>query len=291
MTFPVLDSYLTQLRTAEGENNKLWIDNQGRVQGKFLNCSLSSVFQPITSLNGENLLGFEAHAYSYSPLDRGLSVWQLLMNAATDDESIELDRLARMIHVINFFRQPEQKDSMIFIDVHDRLLTAVSSNHGAAFRRIVTSLGLPVSRMVLQLPNTKPSRSWALSQVVDNYKLNGFPVATRAGNIEEALDQAESLRPNLIRLDISKIGNGERLTRLIECTAAVSVKLIFSRVEYHNELELLNEAASHSQRLMNHLFMQGSFIGEPQTDLFSHVLNVDTHGRTKSKLNLLSRIS
>jgi EAL domain-containing protein (putative c-di-GMP-specific phosphodiesterase class I) len=189
------------------------------------------------------------------------------MNAATDDESIELDRLARMIHVINFFRQPEQQDSTIFIDVHDRLLTAVSSNHGAAFRRIVTGLGLPPSRIVLQLPYAKPSRSWALTQVVDNYKLNGFPLATRAANIEEALKQAESLRPQLIRLDISKIGNGEQLGKLIERTAALSVQLIFGRIEYDRELTLLNEAASQSSGSQSHLFIQGPLIGDPLSDL------------------------
>lgn len=291
MNFPVLDSYLKQLRSRHGDDNKLWIDSHDRVQGKFLNCSLSSVFQPITSLNGEHLLGFEAHSYSYSPIDRGLSVWQLLMNAATDDESIELDRLARMTHVINFFRQPEQQQATLFIDVHDRLLTAVSSNHGAAFRRIVTGLGLPSARIILQLPYAKPSRSWALSQVVDNYKLNGFPIATRAADIDEAIHQAETLRPGLIRLDISKIGNGKKLTGLIERTAALSVQLIFGRLEYDSELALINEAAASTQGSTNHLFIQGPLIGEPHTELLGQTRYKNNHSRTRKDVSQLSRFT
>lgn len=267
MKFPVLDAYLRQLSSQKADHDKLWIDQQGRVQGRFLNCSLTSVFQGIASLDGKHLMGYEAHSHSYSSSDAGLSVWQLLMNAASDEESVELDRLARMIHVMNFFRQSEQNPLNIFIDVHDRLLTAVSSDHGAAFRRIVSGLGLPPSRIILQLPYVKASQNWALNHVVDNYKLNGFPVATRAADIDEALRHAEALRPGLIRLDISRIGNGDRLARLIERTATLSVQLVFSRVEYDSELLLLREIASEVQSTTHHLYVQGSLIDEPQTEL------------------------
>ena len=267
MSFPVLHSYLRQLRNRSAENNKLWLDSQGRVQGEFLHCSLTSVFQPITTLGRDELLGYEAHSHSYSKFDRGLSVWQILMNAASDDESVELDRLARLIHVLNFFRQDQKTTNHLLIDVHDRLLTAISSNHGAAFKRIVSSLDLPPSRIILQLPYVKASQTWALAQVVDNYKLNGFPVATRATDIDEALRQSEAFRPVLIRLDISRIGNGERLAHLIEKASALSVKLLFTRIEYERELDLLHEAAAQSSCKQSHVYIQGSLISGTESDL------------------------
>jgi EAL domain-containing protein (putative c-di-GMP-specific phosphodiesterase class I) len=267
MDFPILGNYLHQLRGRTAGQDKLWIDTLGRVQGQFLNCSLTSVFQGITSLDGAHLLGFEAHAHSYSALDSGLSVWKLLMNAASDDESVELDRLARMIHVINFFRQPEQHGKVIFIDVHNRLLTAVSSNHGAAFRRIVSSLGLPPSHIILQVPHTKVTQNWALTQVVDNYKLNGFPVATRAIGIDDALHHVKTLRPAFVHLDISRVGNGHRLSQLIECAAALSVQLIFGRIEYDIELDLLRDAAKTAAGSTKHLFVQGPLIADPHPGL------------------------
>lgn len=267
MDFPILDTYLNQLRGRTAPGDKLWLDTFGRVQGQFLNCSLTSVFQGITNLEGTHVLGFEAHAHSYSALDSGLSVWKLLMNAASDDESVELDRLARMIHVINFFRQPEQHGKAIFIDVHNRLLTAVSSNHGAAFRNIVSSLGLAPSRIILQLPHTKVTQNWALTQVVDNYKLNGFPVATRAIGIDDAFHHIKSLRPAFVRLDISRVGNGNRLKQLIECAASLSVQLVFGRIEYDIELDLLREAANAVPGSAEHLFVQGPLIADAQPSL------------------------
>lgn len=285
MSFPVLNSYLRQLRNRSADNDKLWLDSQGRVQGEFLNCSLTSIFQPITNLSRNQLLGYEAHSHSYSKFDRGLSVWQILMNAANDDESVELDRLARLIHVLNFFRQDQQASNQLLIDVHDRLLAAVSSNHGAAFRRIVSSLDLSPSRIILQLPNVKPSQNWALTQVVDNYKLNGFPVATRAMDINEALRHTEALRPALIRIDISRIGNGERLAQLIEKTAVLSVKLLFTRIEFERELDLLSEVATQASCTNSHLYVQGSLISGSEADLSFEVTDAYKNSSGKDQLS------
>lgn len=267
MTYPALQAYLKQLDTSDSSGNKLWIDAHGRVQGRFLKCSLTSIYQGIVNLETEETFGFDAYSHSYSPTDRGLSIWQLLMNGASDDESIELDRLGRTIHIINFFRQYGHESKHVVIDVHDRLLTAVGNNHGAAFRRIVSSLEIPQSKIILQLPATKSSQSWALSQVIDNYKLNDFQVATKAGSIAEAIFQINLLRPALVRLDITKIGTGDKLHDLIKVAKGVSTKILFSRVEYPTELELLREAASQSKLNTDNLLVQGPLISLPQPEL------------------------
>lgn len=113
--------YLARLAgpaTDTHNERKLWRDDEGRIQGKFFSCSLTSVFQPVRGIGGE-LFGFEAQAQSYAKQDRGLSVWRLLNNAASDNESIELDRLCRMLHVLNFFRQTPDPSASLMIDVHD----------------------------------------------------------------------------------------------------------------------------------------------------------------------------
>ena len=202
------------------------------------------------------------------------------MNGATDDESVELDRLARTIHVINFFRQQAQEGYSVLIDVHDRLLTAIGSNHGMAFRRIISSLGLPQEKIILQLPAVKSSQSWALAQVVDNYKLNGFSVVTRATSIDEAIFQINLMRPTVIRIDITRIGNGEKLADLINVAATHFVKIVFSRVEDRHELSLLTDAAAQTKFDIHHLFVQGPIVSEPKPDLSvvgDRVANVFDH--------------
>lgn len=267
MKFQALQAYLERLQLRNHSDEKLWVDEHGRLQGRFRNCSLTSVFQAIIGLGDRKLFGFEAFVHSYSTTDSGLSIWQLLMNGANDDESVELDRLARTIHVINFFRQQAQEGHSVLIDVHDRLLTAIGSNHGMAFRRIISSLGLPQEKIILQLPAVKSSQSWALAQVVDNYKLNGFSVVTRATSIDEAIFQINLMRPTVIRIDITRIGNGEKLADLISVAATHFVKIVFSRIEDRHELSLLSDAAAQTKFDSHHLFIQGPIVSEPKPDL------------------------
>lgn len=267
MKFQALEAYLERLQLRKQGDEKLWVDEFGRVQGRFRGSSLTSVFQAIIGLSDRKLFGFEAFTHSYSPTDGGLSIWQLLMNGATDDESIELDRLARTIHVINFFRQQAQEGPSVLIDVHDRLLTAIGSNHGMAFRRIIKGLGLPQEKIILQLPAVKTSQSWALAQVIDNYKLNGFSVATRATSIDEAIFQINLMRPSVVRIDITCIGNGGKLADLINVAATHSVQLVFARVEHRHEVSLLSDAAAQTNFDRHHILVQGPLVAEPKPEL------------------------
>ena len=285
--YPVLHSYLHQLKrksSTEAEPYpKLWIDAENRVQGRFLNCSLSSVFLPVFDVDGETVQAQEALAHSYSEEDRGLSVWQLLMNAASDEESIELDRLARLIHAMNFFRQANAAGTSLLIDVHDRLLAAVGSNHGAAFHRIVTSLELPIAQILLQLPLVKATSNWALAHIVDNYKKNGFQVATRANSIAEALRHAEALRPHLIRLDISRIGNGDNLAELFERANNLSIQLLFTRIEYEREHNLIKDAARAFQHASSHLLVQGPLFAQSSSSLQSNSVSKELENYSENK--------
>lgn len=230
MRYPLLHRYLSRLANGVSNEARLWTDGHGRVQGQFFHCALTSVFQPVRDLGGE-VRAFDALAHSYSKEDSGLSVWRMLNNAASDDESVELDRLCRVIHVLNYFRQAGDAGDDLLIGVHERLLAAVSGNHGAVFRHILDGLELPVGRILLQLPQAGADRHWAIGFVVDNYRRNGFRIATHAADVDEAARQIGQLRPDLIRLDIHAAGSVDRLAHLIEHAASVGSTLLFSRVD------------------------------------------------------------
>lgn len=146
MSFPELNDYLARLSTRGHSGSSVWLDGQGQAQGRFFNCTITSAFQPLRQLGGGQVRAYAGLARSVAASDAGLSLWRLLDHAASDDESIALDRLCRMLHSINFFRQDGAGDADLYLNVHDRLLSAVSSNHGYAFRRILDALGLPRAR-------------------------------------------------------------------------------------------------------------------------------------------------
>ncbi|MFZ6801814.1 EAL domain-containing protein [Undibacterium sp. Di24W] len=199
MTYVGLNHYLDGLQTSSASN--LFVGKEGRVTARFFNARLSSVFQPIRSGNNLELLGYEAFVRTVSVNDMGLNILKLLEHATTDDESVELDRLCRLLHAINFFRQAPIQTSDLYLSVHNRLLTAVTGNHGAAFQRVLSKLDIPQQRIVLQLPAISASQRWAISHVAENYRRNGFRFAVHAGSIEQAFDLLERVRPNVLKLN------------------------------------------------------------------------------------------
>ncbi len=246
MSFPVLNNYLARLSDANQAATSVWLDGEGRALGRFFNCTMTSAFQPLRRLDTGAVLAFEGLARSVSAADQGLSLWKLLDHAASDDESVELDRLCRMLHAINFFRQEQEHGADLYLSVHDRLLSAVSSNHGHAFRRILDALGLPIGRIVLQLPAVTPNQGWLLNYVADNYRRNGFRLAVNAAGAREALGLLERLRPDALKIDARALADASATRELLAQCGAARIRVVFKRLETRQEREgllRLGEAA------------------------------------------------
>lgn len=230
MSFPVLQNYLARLSHATQAATSVRLDADGKAIGRFFNCSMTSAFQPLRQIDSGAIVGFEGLARSVSEADDGLSLWKLLDHSASDDESIELDRLCRMLHAINFFRQPEAQQADLYLSVHDRLLSAVSSNHGHAFERILDALGLPIARIVLQLPAVTPNQGWLLNYVADNYRRNGFRLAVNVASVAEAVGLLERLHPDAFKLDVRAITNEVEAADFLALCAAANVKVVFKKL-------------------------------------------------------------
>ncbi|MEC5160603.1 EAL domain-containing protein [Janthinobacterium sp. CG_S6] len=239
MPFPVLKHYLARLSDPSQPATSVRLDAEGRAQGRFFNCTMTSAFQPLRQLDSGAVFGFEGLARSVSAADAGLSLWKLLDHAASDDESVELDRLCRMLHAINFFRQQDAQQADLYLNVHDRLLSAVSSNHGYAFQRILDALGLPIDRIVLQLPAVTPNQGWLLNYVADNYRRNGFRFAVNASGPREAAALLERLRPDAFKLDSRDLADEAAVVDLLKVCDAARVKVVFKRLESRKEFETL----------------------------------------------------
>jgi EAL domain-containing protein (putative c-di-GMP-specific phosphodiesterase class I) len=264
MSFPILQKYLARLSDATGAASSIWLDHEGKAQGRFFNCTMSSAFQPIRQLDSGTVLAYEGLARSVSAQDQGLSLWKLLDHAASDDESIELDRLCRMLHAINFFRQAGQGEAALYLNVHDRLLSAVSSNHGHAFRRILDALELPLERVVLQLPAATPQQGWLLNYVSDNYRRNGFRFAVNVNSARDGLGVLDRLRPDVFKLDVRAWQDKAGLVELLQRCAASRVEVIFKRLETPQHLAAVRELGAAAGVS---LLVQGYLLDEPRAAL------------------------
>ena len=269
MNNPALQAYLSRLKSHLASST-LWLDEQGRARGRYFNSSLTSAFQAIRSGDDRRVVAYEAYARSYSASDQGLNVWKLLEYAANDDESVELDRLCRLLHTINFYRQAGSANLDLYLSVHSRLLAAVEGNHGMAFRRILDVLELPHQHIVLQLPQITPSQRWVLTHVAENYRRNGFRIGVNAANLEQAQDLLTRIRPDAIKVDISAANHPAAQIELLDQASRAHCQIIFRRIENEIRYQYLldtNDTASSYQ-------VQGFLFDLPQAALVA-----GTHSR------------
>jgi EAL domain-containing protein (putative c-di-GMP-specific phosphodiesterase class I) len=264
MHFPALQQYLHHLFLARGASTNIWLDDQGRARGRYFNSTLTSAFQSLHAIQDQRVLAYEGFARSHSEQDAGLSLWRLLDHAANDDESVELDRLCRILHAVNFYRQPLAADLDLYLSVHTRLLAAVEGNHGAAFRRILQILELPHERIVLQLPQITPSQRWVLSHVAENYKRNGFRIALKVDSTEQAISLAERIRPQVLKIDCKQAISQGGLNELLTCTQKLGIRVIFKKLESAEQLDKLQQL---SQQTGTEFLVQGYLLDTPRADL------------------------
>jgi EAL domain-containing protein (putative c-di-GMP-specific phosphodiesterase class I) len=279
MTYAGLNHYLNSLPSQSGSH--LFAGKDGRISARFFNARLSSVFQPIRSSVDCRLLGYEAFVRTLSLNDQGLSIWKLLEHATTDDESVELDRLCRLLHAINFFRQTVMEESDLYLSVHNRLLTAVAGNHGAAFQRVLSKLDISQKNIVLQLPAIVPSQRWAITHVAESYRRNGFRLAVHAQNIEQAFDLLERVRPDVIKLHLhSSLADKDvwLFEDLLRQAAQQACLIVVHKVDQLQAFHKLRELAD--DRLL--FAVQGNAIDIARSNLIDAVVKSSPKFQVKS---------
>jgi EAL domain-containing protein (putative c-di-GMP-specific phosphodiesterase class I) len=259
MRFPVLDDYLRRLPKAAGADHRIWLDTNGHAQGSYFNCVLTSVFQPVRQLGTGKVVGHEALVRSASEQDSALSIWKLLEGGASDIESIALDRLCRMLHAINFFRQQPDDKADLYLGVHERLLAAVSDSHGVVFRRVLAGLGLPLERIVLQMPAARDGQQYMLSYVADNYRRSGFRVALNARDAADALQLVEQISPDVLKIAAGNITDTESLESLAAQCASHGTVLMLTKIE--------SLSVNYPSRETGSVLAQGSSRDEPVATL------------------------
>jgi EAL domain-containing protein (putative c-di-GMP-specific phosphodiesterase class I) len=262
MRFAALENYLARLADVSSRQAQIGNDGSGQAYGRFYDWNLHSVFQPVRSLSSGQVIGYEAFARSYGH-DMGLSVWKLLDGAASDDESVELDRLCRMLHAINFFRQSSHSSASLFLSVHERLLTAVDGNHGMVFRRVLDSLDLPAQRIVIQLPAVRPTLFPILSHVAHGYRRNGFRVAVSVGDLTQAAHLLALAQPNMLKIDAAAQSGFANLEAVLDGARALNTDVIFKRVESGRNADALRRLATHGRTL----YAQGYLWDMPHPEL------------------------
>lgn len=205
----------------------------GTVVADWYGCELSSVFQPIVDPAQGTPIGHEAFLRCLGDGDLDLSPWNLFSAPANDQRLIELDRLTRTLHTLNHL-VAGVFDGLLFLNVHGRLLAAVSHDHGAAFRRVADALGVPPERIVIETPLAASHQPDLLAFVLRNYRLHGFQVAVNVESPAQWQNLSPGVPAQFIKIDAQHIATLYPAAKRLEWLAALSVDapVIVTRLEH-----------------------------------------------------------
>ena len=171
---------------------------EGYWQGVQLGSEFKSVFRDDDSI----LLGYRAipvAEYQGVPITES----DLFSRASETEQVVELDRLFRVVHVLNFLhRYPSEV--RLFLPVHEGLFSNIFSNYGSAFRKIVNSLGLLSTKIVLEIPPQLAYDRQRVSFVAQNYHLNGFEVCVQVDSLQALEQLSEVTLIDYVRLSDNK---------------------------------------------------------------------------------------
>ena len=253
MASELIGEYIARLLAAPGGYRPLVRTPGGRVAGNFYKAQLASVFQPIVGRD-EAVVGHEAFVRSYTEDATALSPWQVFAGAASDEELVRLDRLCRTVHAINYFASASAA-ARLFLGVEARLLSAVESDHGRVFGRVLTSFGESAKRVVIQLPATVNRNTVLVGHVIANYRHCGYGVAMtlRPGDAA-AFEHVALFRPDFVRLRATDHA-GSELHDVVQRVHAAGALALVSHIETADQLMGARDAGAD--------LVQGYYLGHP----------------------------
>jgi hypothetical protein len=226
----------------------------GGALGNWYGCALSSVFQPIVDPDEGRIVGHEAFLRCYAAGQCDISPWLLFSGNAEDARLVALDRLCRTLHALNY--RSASGDGLLFLNVHGRLLAAVSDDHGRFFRQVLGVIGLPRERVVIETPLAAGDQPDMLAFVLRNYRANGFQVAVNVSSAAQwqALSAAGCSFADFIKIPASQAGVGIDAGERLKCLDALrgQARLIVTRIE-----------ARISEPLPSATWLQGLAYGAP----------------------------
>ena len=238
---------------------RLSLAPSGVALGRLQCLSFGSAYQPIYDLAAGNAtqsliadphhadrfgdeMGFEARTVAVgagaAQATRDATP-DLLARVESDSQLVDLDRLARTLHVINFFGTG--RGSLLFLNVHERLLKSVRYDHGRHFSSILLSFGLNPSRVVLELPETTVAHRTFLGFLTKSYQRFGFRVAGNLPNAGQVTQLSDMARLDYLKIDTHVALRDSMVRPLVSYATRLGIPLIFKNVHTEAQFKMLQQ--------------------------------------------------
>ncbi|WP_024953806.1 EAL domain-containing protein [Sulfurospirillum arcachonense] len=171
--------------------------------------SIHIYFQPIISIRNARVIGFEALMRAYDEHEELLSPIFVFDQAKKENLSFVLDKFVRNKALQSF--KPlwqENKELLLFLNFESHLLDTTISIEDFVFSSVAQELGIPPSRIVIEIKEYQIKNTQRLKEFCNFYKERGFIIALDdfgAGNAN--FDRISTVRPHIVKVDRSIIFN------------------------------------------------------------------------------------
>lgn len=232
-------------------------DENGRISGHFYHCKLTSAFQVILDTHENKTIGHAAYIRSESNGEVSLWPWQVFALASKDEQLIDLDRLCRAIHALNYFKKnADTNTGQLFLSVHPRLLNSIQHEHGRTFKDFLDLTGISTSRVVIEIPPAL-NHDWKLLQkLIINYRSYGYQVAINFSSTNgHWLLGADDLHPDILIVQAHELHHYQMNAHPEDNrTRNISPLLQVRKIETQAQLTTAKQAGAR--------YLQGNFLGK-----------------------------
>jgi EAL domain-containing protein (putative c-di-GMP-specific phosphodiesterase class I) len=206
----------------------------GVVAARFHQMSLTSAFQPIVRSSDGGVAGH--HALIRVNGDGGDSAqpWNVFAQAADDADLVQLDRMCRTVHALNYFPKASAASSL-FLNIEQRLLNFVSADHGAYFEAILAKMNVAPGRVTIVMPAGASDDPVTFVRAAISYRIRGYRVLAQLRATTDAdLAHLFLADPHYVAIDAGTLTKGDAIDGIARVASTLSrrgIHTIARRIE------------------------------------------------------------
>lgn len=227
----------------------------------FHGLELGSTFQPIISLSHRRVVGHEALLRARTSEGKTVSPPIVFALAVDDRETVQLDRLCRVLHIHNYIADTPS-ETWLFLNVSATVVVE-GRRYGAFFEKMLSASGFPAHRIVVEILEGAVSDETRLAAAAEYYRSLGCLVAIDDfGAGHSNFERIWRLRPDIVKLDRHIIA-----TAVADARAMRMANNMVSMLHEAGSLVLVEGVETREQALAametDADFVQGYYFGRP----------------------------
>lgn len=252
----------TVLRAREELENHLTCLGDGSYYAVYHDLILVSAFQPIVTPDGK-VFAYEALLRIFNSSNQLIDTGNLIQAYQNDQTHlINLDRLARVIHLRNFSRF--YSSSNLFINMAPVAIIDGDSQQmtESVFLPRLMELGLSPERIFIEILEHYCEDDKSLTQAIESYHQSGLQIAIDDYGVAGSAEQrTRAVKPDVIKMDKSLLqdylnGNPAPVLGAIKLAREIGSKVLIEGIE--------DKACYLAAIALDADLLQGYFMGRPK---------------------------